>query len=96
MKKLYEDDLYVQYEIETQVYGDIFINTKGRPETHLKIRYAYCIYNKKTEEFTVDIVKTDPYFLTPNSREIIKAKVQLIKRSRESKPFENMIEIATG
>ena len=95
MYKLYEDEILVKYKIETRIYTNIFINEKGKPDSQLKTIYAYCTFNKKTEEFNLDKILTDPYFLK-DSREIIKARLQLIKRVRENNFFDDIIEIATG
>ncbi len=96
MNKLIENDVYVEYKIETQIYGEIFINEKGKQDAKIKKVFAYCKFNKKTEEFSLNGDTTDKYFLMLDSKEIRHAKVQLMKRTRENKPFEQTIQIATG
>ncbi len=96
MHKLNEDILYVTYKIETDITAGQYINEQGKERTSFKTIFAYCKLNKQTEEFFLDINKTNPYFLEPNSREIRHAMAQLIKRVREKQPFEQSIHIATG
>lgn len=96
MTKLKEDDFFVEYKIETNIYGDIFINESGKRDAKLETIYAYCTLNKKTEEFSLDQSKSNPYFLVKNSREIRHAHAQLVKRVWENMPFEDSIHFATA
>ncbi len=89
MNKINEDNCYVIYHFETDI--DI-----GDKTTIWATKNGYCKFNKHTEEFELDLIETDKYFLTKNNREIIKVMVALIRIKRENGPFPDILDIATG
>lgn len=70
MTKIVENDNFVWYRFNTNVYEF----KDGQPI--LVTKYGYCAFNKVTEEFELDKVKTDPYFLPYEKREVIKVYVK--------------------
>lgn len=95
MYKLYENEVYVDYQIETEIPIDTFIDKKGEEQVQVQKGYAYCRFNKKTEEFVLDAAKTNPYFLMHNNR-VIKAQYKLIQLKRTTYLFPSLIQIASG
>ena len=95
MNKLKENEIYIEYQIEAEIPVTTIINKKGKECVVVRQGYAYCKFNKHTEEFTLDNEKSDPYFLI-DSRSIVKAQCKLIKLARECAPFTNLIQIASG
>lgn len=103
MDKEREDISFVYYRFKTDVGVGLktFIYYRCKPEfdvglkTVWEAKYGYCKFNKLTEEFELDIIKTDTYFLTKDNREAIKVKVQLILCKQNNLTFPDIIDIAT-
>lgn len=95
MKKIKEDSMYVEYLIETEIPTGTAFNSHGREYVTLRTGNAYCKFNKSTEELSLDLVRTDPYFSVTNSR-IIKAKCKLMQIARSGESFSDLIQLASG
>lgn len=95
MLKISENDHFVDYKVETQEYlKECIIDSNGK-KIWSKDVYAYCRLNKSNEIFEIDKVRSDPYLLKQNSREMMHAYCQMLKRLREKEEFPPVIIFAS-
>ncbi len=96
MKKISGSNDLISYEFETNIAGEPYFNESGKLRNKIETIYGYCSFNMTTEEFNVDLTKTNPYFLNKANREMFKVNVELIRRKREGLGFPDIITIATA
>jgi hypothetical protein len=95
MDKVKEEEAYVYYKFETDVSGGKFVTASGKERNTWVTKYGFCKFNKQTEEFELDVEKTDLYFLDKDNREAFKVKIQLMRFKRDNVEFPDIYDIAT-
>ena len=89
MIKINENMPYVYYTFTTNLWKKI------NDKYELVTKYGYCKFNKQTEEFDLDVEKTDPYFIN-NTREVPAARSKLVRIKRAHEKFTDRTGVATG
>ena len=97
MKKIQEDTTFVYYRLEEGVYEEQYKNKEQKKPTYKRvIKYGYCKFNKKTEEFELDQEKTDQHFFE-KGKDIVKvARLLLLSYKRKNLDFPDEIYRAYG
>ncbi len=96
MKKIQEDTTFVYYRLEEGVYEEQYKNKEQKPTCKHVIKYGYCKFNKKTEEFELDQEKTDQHFFE-KGKEIVKvARLLLLYYKKRNLDFPDRISRAYG
>lgn len=96
MTKIKEDETFIYYKFETSVIVDTFRTEKGRLRNKTEIKYGYCKFNKKTEDFELDQEKTYSYFLQESNPIAEIAQVLLLYYKIRNLDFPDKISRAYG
>ncbi len=98
MKKIQEDTTFVYYRLEEGVYEEQYKNKEQKKPTYKRvIKYGYCKFNKKTEEFELDPEKTDQHFFGEKGEYIVEvARLLLLYYKKRNLDFPDEIYRAYG
>jgi len=92
MDKLEENQTFVFYRFEIEILKRITVD--GKIDYENIVKAGFCKFNKISEEFELDKIKTDPcFFEWPHDCEAKYVRIELIVRKREGRGFPDRIII---
>lgn len=95
--KIGEAEKYVYYRIDTRVEDCASLNKHNKPDVLWKTIYAYCVFNKETEEMEFRWDRSHIAFMDDTlRREKIRAHYTLMKIKGEKQEYPPFICINTG
>jgi hypothetical protein len=93
--KLEENHTFVVYRFEVEIVTNIIFDGAKKPTYETITKVGFCKFNKISEEFELDLKKTDPYFLSPphSHYEVRYVRVELIIIKRKGLEFPEWTSI---